>query len=131
MTIQEAIKSGLPFKRPSWKSWTLPDHSVVTHESNAPGIKYATKEDMLATDWVTKDLISEIREELRQVLYRHGYCATNVNLVDMISKTSPDFDPNSIEFSVKGRRKVSTKTKCVCNCRMCSMRVRVSCDDED
>ncbi len=47
MTIQEAIKSGKPFRRPQ--------HSEYVQFLHVPGpIRLSSLEDLLATDWETK-----------------------------------------------------------------------------
>lgn len=50
MTIQEAINSGLQFKRPSWDKWLLPE------TMNSVDI---LADDVLAIDWMTRELTKE------------------------------------------------------------------------
>lgn len=60
MTIQEAIQSGKPLKRRSWTIWcSINADDILIHEktehplSQRPVTLYS--EDILATDWETKD----------------------------------------------------------------------------
>jgi len=64
MTIQEAIKSGKPFRRKKWKSWALEQTWVIKinrhgHVVLMPhGIECSwgfPRADILATDWEVKE----------------------------------------------------------------------------
>jgi hypothetical protein len=59
MTIQEAIKSGKPFKRPNWtqECWTLTD-DIFFFERGIVNFESAEKfspADILAEDWEIKE----------------------------------------------------------------------------
>ncbi len=68
MTIQEAIKSGKPFRRKHWKIWleaaspmalvvrgTMKKAMTIDELHSMPMVTYvASKPDILATDWVVK-----------------------------------------------------------------------------
>lgn len=55
MTIQEAIKSGKPFRRKDWKVWLKIENLfcfLIVNEDLIP--QFLTKHDILATDWEIK-----------------------------------------------------------------------------
>ena len=62
MTIQEAIKSGKPFKRSGWMEsmWAIVDwdDNEWLHPDGSGGVYYhpdeLTPQDILATDWEVK-----------------------------------------------------------------------------
>ena len=57
MTIQEAIKSGKPFKRPWHLDWLFitPSGCILIDTENGESIRYyLDKESILADDWEVK-----------------------------------------------------------------------------
>lgn len=57
MTLQDAIKTGEPFKRKDWETWVLPRSYCIFHKIEKH-TTYLTKEDALAEDWEVKTLNS-------------------------------------------------------------------------
>ncbi len=58
MTIQEAIRTGLPFKREDWKIYITVQYGRLTLDQQIEeDILYA--EDILATDWEVKEIKNE------------------------------------------------------------------------
>lgn len=73
MTLQEAIKSGKPFKRKSGKEM---DYLIINKEGYVSIFKYQfdrislSKEDILATDWeIEEERISLSAAEIRAAFY--------------------------------------------------------------
>ncbi len=54
MTIQEAIKSGKPFKRYNWDKWLT--------EINKDIIISLSREDLMATDWIIQSELFKIKK---------------------------------------------------------------------
>lgn len=55
MTIQEAIKSGKPFRRPGRKFWCIiPTFDLCVQIDGEGTVVVLGKHDLLATDWEVK-----------------------------------------------------------------------------
>lgn len=65
MNIQEALKSGKPFKRSETKRWVKGDSDKCNFFDEDGWVIRFSKEDILAEDWITyEDEITTTRHEL-------------------------------------------------------------------
>ncbi len=57
LSVQEAIETGLPIKRPHYRNW-IPPHFKSMRRKSGPGSQYqnqySTKGDLMAQDWMVK-----------------------------------------------------------------------------
>lgn len=79
MTIQEAIATKLPFKRPDWQTWVHPAANVIFHKTRDT-TKHVTKEDLAATDWEVERPYAQAVEEIKAILEKHGITRSRFSL---------------------------------------------------
>ncbi len=111
MTIQEAINSGKPFKRPDWQTWVMPHFNAIFHKtprvlrsgSYGSKVHFATKNDMMADDWIVQDKLKEdLTAAIANVLRQHA-----VSMVPVLSGPHGR-DPNENQYY--GLRLLSKRT---------------------
>lgn len=117
MNIQDAIKTGLPFKRPSWMTWVEPRFTAIFHR--IPGgrggrmiMKFASKEDLIATDWIVKEnAYGDLEDAIKDLCKKAGLEMRRVNV------RAGRRDPNFVVLG--GHGKVRIKATPACRCRSC------------
>lgn len=74
MTIQEALRSGKPFKRLEWNEWFVigafdfPYSLDIEDQPVGPGLIIAAS-DLLASDWVVREKYSGMALERRRLAF--------------------------------------------------------------
>lgn len=141
MTIQEAIATKLPFKRPEWRTWVQPNWTAIFHkvfhriESRGHRVKFATKEDMMAADWEVQRPHADAVEEIKAVLAKHGIKANRFNIqpsrrnqkiVYFGGIGTTQNEPKEFVSRTEGARRIREKRQAtsICNCANCRIRRR-------